>query len=301
MQNPFKKATREQVRLRMALDGPAGSGKSFTALRMLTGLCKRIAVINSESGAIQKYLGLAPDGIQFDFDVVELTDYAPDNFTNLILAAGKAGYDGLLIDSLSHAWAGAGGALELKDKIADRNQGNSYTAWKDITPMHNRLIDAVLRSPCHVVATMRTKTEYIMEEYEDQGGRKKQRPKRVGLKSIQRDGMEYEFDVVGDLNLDHVITISKSRCMEMDGLSTIKPGVQFFEPLYTWLTEGSEIPAERFAMTEADLVKLEAARNTRRTTPAASAQPSEPAMSPRQAALAAAKKDAQPAEVAGAA
>lgn len=300
--NPFKKATREQVRLRMAICGPAGSGKSFTALRLLAGLCKKIAVINTESGAIQKYLGLAPDGVPFDFDVVELSDFSPRNYVQMILAAGQAGYDGLLIDSLSHAWAGTGGALDMlgdmERKAKQTGKGfNSFTAWKDVTPEHNHLVDAQLKTPCHLVATMRTKTDFVMEEFQDNSGVTRTRPKRVGLKSIQRDGMEYEFDVVADMDVDHVLTISKTRCMELDGKSTIKPGVQFFQPLYRWLTEGEDIPQERFAVTEADLTKLEMARLAEKTgvsrpgsggVGGAAAQPEKPRKSAKELAMEAA-------------
>src|SRR5574343_53838 len=175
----FRPATRQKVRLRMAIDGPSGSGKTFTALRAATALAGdrgRIAIINTESGAVEKYLGLSPDGTPWQFDVAYLPDFSPTTYTQAILAAGREGYDVLIVDSLSHAWAGEGGALELKDKKG----GNSFTAWKDITPMHNRLIEAILKSPCHVIATMRSKTEYILEEEVGTDGRKKSVPKKVG-------------------------------------------------------------------------------------------------------------------------
>ena len=131
----------------MAICGPTGSGKTFTALRLayaFKGTDTRVAVINTESGAIEKYLGEAPDGIPFDFDILTLEEFPPTAYTDAIFAAGREGYDVLIVDSLSHAWTGTGGALEIKDKAG----GNSYTAWKDVTPMHNRMIEAILRSPC---------------------------------------------------------------------------------------------------------------------------------------------------------
>ena len=252
----FRKASKKQSRLRAAIDGPAGAGKTFTALRFATAFGKRIAVINTESGAVEKYLGMAPDGIPFDFDIVELPDFSPTTYTSLIQEAGRLGYDVLIIDSLSHAWAGAGGALELVDKQG----GNSFTAWKKITPMHNQLVEAILRSPCHVIATMRSKMEYVMEDYIDpKTGARKSQPKKVGLAPIQRQGMEYEFDLVCDMDLSHTLTVSKTRCPLIDEAVVVKPGAAFIEPVRAWLSEGIEIPADYWAVKPEDLQSGKAA------------------------------------------
>jgi hypothetical protein len=263
MSTLFRKATRTKVKLRMALDGPAGSGKTFTALRFAHAICppgKRIAVINSESGAVEKYLGLAPDGVPFDFDVCELTDFAPTKYTEAMFAAGSAGdYGVIIIDSLSHAWSGTGGALELKDKkAASGARGvNDFTAWRDITPMHNQMIESILRSPCHVIATMRNKTEYVMEP--DERGR--MIPKKVGLSPIQRAGMEYEFDVYGSMDESHILRISKTRCPEITDAMSVKPGAEFMAPVKKWCEDGSDCPPEMFAANEADLRKLMLAKD----------------------------------------
>lgn len=262
----FRPATRQKVKLRMALDGVSGSGKTFTALRFAFALGKRVAVINSESGAVEKYLGLSPDGTPFQFDVCELDDFAPTKYTEAILAAGKAGYDVVVIDSLSHAWAGAGGALELKD----RQGGNSFTAWKNVTPMHNQMIEAILRSPCHVIATMRSKTEHVLET----DGRGKSVPRKVGMAPIQRAGMEYEFDAYCSLDSDHILSVSKSRIPEIDAQMSVKPGASFMEPIVSWLNDGSDASPEQFAVTEEDLKRFE-----KRVE---SEQPAEPAKTPQQ-------------------
>lgn len=252
----FRKATKKQSRLRAAIDGPAGAGKTFTALRFATALGKRIAVINTESGAVEKYLGMSPDGIPFDFDIVEPSDHSPTSYTQLIQEAGRLGYDVLIIDSLSHAWAGVGGALELVDKQG----GNSFTAWKKVTPMHNQLVEAILRSTCHVIATMRSKMEYVMEDYIDpKTGAKKSQPKKVGLAPIQRQGMEYEFDLICDMDNTHTLTVSKSRCPLVDEAVIVKPGAAFIEPVRAWLSEGVEVPADYWAVQPEDLQSGKAA------------------------------------------
>lgn len=254
MSSMFKPAVRHQLKGRIAIDGPSGSGKTFTALRLATALADggRIAVVNTESGAIQKYLGLSPDGAPWEFDVCELTNFAPTAYTEAIVEAGKAGYDILLIDSLSHAWEGEGGALEQVTKAQDRAK-NSFTAWKDVTPQHNRMIQAILKSPCHVIATMRSKTEYVLET-NDQG---KCVPRKVGMAPVQRAGMEYEFDLYCSMDWDHVLRVTKSRCPELDGIISVKPSANSFLPFVGWLKDGTAVPDGYYSANESDFRKIE--------------------------------------------
>jgi hypothetical protein len=235
----------------MAICSPPGGGKTFSALRFATALGKRICVINTESGAVEKYLGLSPDGVPFDFDIAEMPDFSPTRYTQLIQEAGRDGYDVIIIDSLSHAWAGSGGALELKD----RKGGNSFTAWKDITPMHNAMIEAILRSPAHVIATMRTKVAYILEEQTNsKTGAIIQVPKKVGMEPVQRQGMEYEFDIVADMdNETHTLKVTKSRCPAVDGVISVKPGAEFIQPVKQWLEEGVPVDPSYYAVRPEDL------------------------------------------------
>ena len=156
-------------------------------------------------------------------------------------AAESAGYDVLVIDSLSHAWMGKEGALEQVDRAAKRSQSNNtYTAWRDVTPMHNALIDAMLQSPCHVIVTMRAKTEYVLEENE----RGKKVPRKVGMAPVQRDGMEYEFDVVADMTPENDFVVSKSRCPAMHGAVISKPGKDVADTLRGWLSDGNPEPVK---------------------------------------------------------
>lgn len=229
----FRRATKKQSRLRMAIDGPSGSGKTFTSLIaafVIAGEGGRVAVIDTERGSASKYADRFPE-----FDTLELETFSPQTYTEAIKIAGEAGYDVLIIDSLSHAWEGEGGALDQVDKMASRGGGNSYTAWKDVTPMHRRMVDAILQSPCHVIATMRSKMEYVLEA--DSKGRMV--PRKVGLSPIQRQGTEYEFDIVADMDINHKLTVSKSRAPVMDGLEEVKPNARWFAPLRAWLMDGT--------------------------------------------------------------
>jgi hypothetical protein len=226
----FQKATKLQSRLRLALCGPAGSGKTYTALSVAEAL-GRVAVLDTERGSASKYSD------RFSFDVVELSDYHPEKYVDVIREAEAAGYDVLVIDSLSHAWSGKGGALDLKDKATARSRsGNSYTAWREVTPLHNALVDAILGSSCHVIVTMRSKTEYILED----NGKGSKTPRKVGMAPVQREGMDYEFDVVGDLDWNHTLVVSKSRCSELSGAVVKEPGAEFAAALAQWVGSGAK-------------------------------------------------------------
>lgn len=226
----FRKATKEQAKLRMAIDGPAGGGKTMSSLKIAAALVPggRVAVIDTERGSASKYAD------EHDFDVLELDSFGPESYVDAIRAASDAGYDVLIIDSLSHAWSGKDGALEQVDRHKDKFGGG----WRSVTPKHNELVDSILRAPMHVIATMRTKMEYVLEEV-TRNGRTIQQPRKVGMRPIQREGMEYEFDVVGDIDLDNTLTISKTRCPALNGKAFNRPGRDVAEMLRAWLTDGA--------------------------------------------------------------
>ena len=232
--NTFTRATKTRSRLRMALDGPSGSGKTFTGLTFafaLAGEAGRIAVIDTERGSASKYADRFPP-----FDVLELETFSPELYTAAIEEAEAAGYDVLVIDSLSHAWEGEGGALEMVDKAAAQSRSNnSYTAWRAVTPVHRHMVDAILQSTTHTIVTMRSKTEYVLETNE----RGKQEPRKIGMAPVQRAGMEYEFDIVADLDWDHKMVVSKSRCTAVDGDVTRRPTAAWMAPVIAWLTDGA--------------------------------------------------------------
>lgn len=234
----FQKATKTQARLRLAIDGPSGSGKTWTALVAATVLAqgKRIALIDTERGSASLYAD------HFDFDTCNLDNYHPQKYIDLMHMAEEAGYGVIVIDSLSHAWEGTGGALDLVDQAAARSQSkNSYFAWKDITPLQRELVDAMLQSKCHIIATMRSKTEYVIEEVE-KNGRTIQMPRKIGLAPIQRQGMEYEFTIVADMSADHTLVVSKSRCDLVADAVVKKPDQKFFKTILEWLNSGAPAP-----------------------------------------------------------
>ncbi len=208
----FKKAVKHEAKLRAALIGPAGSGKTLTGLQLASSIAEvlggRVAVIDSEHGSASKYADL------FDFDTLELTSFNPKNYSEAFRAAEAAGYVVCLTDSLSHAWMGKDGALETVDAIAKRERsGNSFAAWRTVTPLHNEMVETILASTLHFIATMRSKMDYVQEK--DEKGKTVIR--KVGLQPIQRDGLEYEFDVVADMDLDNTLIVGKTRCPALTG------------------------------------------------------------------------------------
>jgi hypothetical protein len=233
----FKKATKSQAKLRLALTGPSGSGKTYTSIAIATEIGGPIAVIDTERGSAAKYAD------RFEFDVLELTDFSPAAYIEAIDAAAAAGYRCLVVDSLSHAWSGRGGALELVDEANRRSKsGNTYTAWREVTPLHNALVDAILGFPGHVFATMRSKTEYVVEK----GPNGKSSPRKVGLAPIQRDGIEFEFDVVAELTHDNEWITGKTRCSALArrAVSLASPGATagIAREIVSWLTDGPPAP-----------------------------------------------------------
>lgn len=229
----FQKATKKSARLRMALIGVAGAGKTYTALSIAKNLGERVAVIDTERGSASKYSS------EFEFDVLELDSYSPKTYMEAIEAAEEAGYDVLIIDSLSHAWAGKNGALEMVDRGAKRSQsGNNFGAWRDVTPLHNAMVDTIISSRLHIIATMRAKTEYVQERDPKSG---KTTVRKVGMAPVQRDGLEYEFDVVADLDPDNNLIVGKTRCPQLSGVVVNKAGREIARTLKNWLTDGTPV------------------------------------------------------------
>jgi hypothetical protein len=230
----FTPATKSSALLRLGLVGPAGSGKTMTALRIGSGLGKRVALIDTERGSASLYAG--ERGLAFD--VMELETYEASNFITAIREAEEAGYDVLIIDSLSHAWAGKGGILEFVDNAAKRSGGGSFSGWRDATPRHNQLVDAILGAKLHVICTLRSKVEHVVETV---NGRTTVR--KVGLQPVQRDGLEYEFTVVGDVTQDHELIITKTRAAFLKDKIIHEAGEELGRQLLGWLRGDAPAPA----------------------------------------------------------
>ncbi len=199
----FTKATRTNSKLRLAITGTAGAGKTYGALLIAQGLGGKIALIDTENGSGNVYADIC------DYDICTLTPpYDPRRYIQIIREAEQAGYNIIIVDSISHEWSGEGGCLDLHTKeTAASRSGNGYVAWGKITPLHNMFIQAMTASSCHIIATMRCKTDYA--QVENERGRTEIR--KVGLAPIQRDGVDYEFGTVFDISANHMATVTKDR------------------------------------------------------------------------------------------
>ncbi|BDV41567.1 hypothetical protein GURASL_04900 [Geotalea uraniireducens] len=208
----FQKAVRKRAKARIGICGPAGSGKTMSALKLAFGIVGptgKIAVLDTENESASLYAHLG------DYHVAVIKPpFTVEKYISGIREAEKLGYDLIIIDSLSHAWAGTGGILEFVDSRTESAKGNKFAGWREATPKHNSLVDAMLQSQMHVIATMRSKTEYVLVD--DERGKKV--PKKVGMAPIQREGMDFEFTLVFDVDQErHIATTSKDRTEIFDG------------------------------------------------------------------------------------
>lgn len=229
----IRKAARAQSKLRIGLAGPSGAGKTMSALRMARGIAGpsgRICMIDTERGSGDLYAHIT------DYDIITLTPpYAPKNYVEAIEAAEDAGYDVVIVDSLSHAWSDEGGLLDQADKLSAG--GNRFTAWASLTPQHRKLVNGMLNSDCHIIATVRSKQEYSIEK-DDRTGKSSVR--KLGMAPVQRDGMEYEFTVFMDIEQNHAAHASKDRTdLFKDEVFTIDEATG--ARLSEWLNSGKPV------------------------------------------------------------
>jgi hypothetical protein len=247
----FAKATKKAAKGRIALDGPSGSGKTYTALMLATALGDRIAVIDTEHGSASKYADM------FEFDTLHLDSYSPQILIEALGAAGLAGYDAVIVDSLSHFWMGTDGMLEQVDRAAKRDGGHGMSGWKAMRPLERQMVESLLAYPGHVICTLRVKTDWV----EGENSRGRRQMMKVGTKAEQREGLEYEFDLVASMDLSNELTVVKSRCPTLSGAIVDHPGRDFAETFKAWLADGVDAaPTARSLLLEQ--IRLAADKDT---------------------------------------
>lgn len=223
----LRKSNRSQARIRMALQGPSGSGKTYSALLLAYGLCKdwnKIAVIDTENHSADLYSHLG------NYNVLSLNaPFTPERYVEAIDACENAGMDVILIDSLSHEWEGEGGILDIHSQMV----GNSFTNWSKLTPRHNALVQRILTSGKHIIATVRSKQEYVLSEKNG-----KNIPEKVGMKGVQRDGLEYDFTIVFELDINNNVTCTKDRSQIFSNKVTFKIDQTTGAAIAKWCKEG---------------------------------------------------------------
>jgi hypothetical protein len=222
----FEKATKTKSKLRLALFGPSGAGKTYTSLALAEGIGGKVALIDTEFGSASKYAD------RFDFDTASIADPSIDQIIEIINLA--AIYDVLIIDSLSHPWQEL--LAEIDQLAKAKYKGNTWSAWSDGTPKQKRLIRAILGFPGHFIATMRSKTEWAATEGRDG----KKRPERIGLAPEQGKDIEYEFDMLMELSTEHIVSVLKDRTGKFQDKMIEKPGAELGKEIAAWLDEGAE-------------------------------------------------------------
>jgi len=219
-------AQRKRAKIKMGLQGPSGSGKSFSALQIAKGLCLKwesVAVIDTENGSSELYSHLGP------YQVLQLTaPFTPERYIEAIATCESAGVQVIIIDSITHEWEAL---LEHHASM----QGNSFSNWSKITPRHNAFVQKILQSPVHIICTMRTKQDYILNEKNG-----KMVPEKVGLKSVQRDGFDYELTVMFDLDIKNNAVASKDRTGLFFGKPECKLSEMTGELIRNWCNAGDE-------------------------------------------------------------
>lgn len=230
----IRKARRSATKLRLLLTSPSGGGKTYGALLLAKGLGGKTVVIDTEEGSSDLYDTL------HDFDVIDLRPpFSPERYIEAITAAEEAGYEVIIVDSVTHCWSGAGGCLEILEDVAKAQfRGNTWSAFSVITPRWRAFVDKLLRSPAHVICTGRSKTETA--QVDDHG---KKKVAKLGMKLEARDGLEYEFTTVLDLVHDgHYATASKDRTGIFAG--DPKPlSVETGKRIAEWLAGGQALPS----------------------------------------------------------
>ena len=233
----FSRATKAQAKARIAFSGPSGAGKTYWALQMATALVAdnggKIAVIDTERSSASLYAD------KFEFDTLSMSPpYHPDRLVEVLRVAKDEGYSVIIIDSLTHFWNGKGGVLEIVEDAKGRVGGNQFQAWAVGTPIYQAMLDALLAFDGHIIVTMRAKTEYAMEKNE----RGKTEIRKVGMAPIMRDGIEYEFTLTFDVDIEHRATVAKTRCVALADRA-FKPADanEAFGTFINWLSAGDPL------------------------------------------------------------
>lgn len=223
----LQKASRKKASIKMSLQGPSGSGKTYSALLLGYGLTNdwsKIAVIDSENHSSELYSNLG------SYNVLQLSaPFTPEKYVKAIEACGQAGMQVIILDSISHEWEYI---LEAHALLP----GNSFTNWQKIGLRHKAFIQSILGSKSHIIATTRTKQDYVLNNLNG-----KMVPEKVGLKAVQREGLDYEFTLVFDLNMKNSATASKDRTGLFFGMPEQRLTIEVGKSIYNWCNAGDDI------------------------------------------------------------
>ncbi|AZA81220.1 AAA family ATPase [Chryseobacterium lactis] len=230
----LRQSERKQAKIKMALQGSAGSGKTYSSLLIAQGLTNgdlsKVAIIDTENGSADLYAHLG------NYNVVSLKPpFTPQQYVDAIDLCENSGMNVIILDSISHCWDHL---LDYHSSLA----GNSFTNWAKIKPLEKLFVDKILQCNAHVIATMRTKQDYVLNQKDG-----KFIPEKVGLKAVQRDGLDYEFTLVFDIDIKHFAVSSKDRTELFMGKPEFKISTATGKQILEWCNSGSKIdPTQSF-------------------------------------------------------
>lgn len=256
----IKRAERRQARLRLAVCAASNGGKTWTSLLLAFGLVEqliargvlagpvegKVGLVDTERKSAQLYAHVGP------FDTIELgPPHSVERYVGALQALERAGCVVIILDSISHAWVGQGGVLALLTRF---EAGERFSAFNTtINPAQDEFVDSMLRSPCHIVATMRSKTAWVLEDRENRQGRMVKTPRRIGMAPIQRPGIEFEFTTLLDLDTEtHQARVLKNRCPVFEQWVPKVITREHGRQLADWLLDGVPAPMEPISGTPLD-------------------------------------------------
>ncbi len=228
----LRQSERRKAKIKMALQGSAGSGKTYSSLLLAQGLTNgnfnKVAVIDSENGSADLYAHLG------QYNVLSLKPpFTPENYIKAIEVCEKAGIEVIIIDSISQSWEEL---LDYHSSLA----GNSFTNWAKVTPRQNAFIDKILQADAHIIATMRTKQDYVLNQKDG-----KFIPEKVGLKAVQRNDLDYEFTLVFDVDIKHFAVSSKDRTGLFMGKPEFIINTNTGKEILDWCNSGTNLQDAR--------------------------------------------------------
>ncbi len=253
----IRKASRKKAKIKLGIQGPSGSGKTFSALLLAYGLCGdwgKVVLVDTENGSGDLYSHLG------DYNILPMkAPFTPERFIEAIEDCENAGMEAIILDSISHEWDGDGGILHILDGMT----GNSFTNWGKVTPRHNKFVNKIINSEKHIICCIRSKQDYIINQV-SRNGRVVNVPQKVGLKGVQREGLDYELTLMFDLDINHQATASKDRTSIFMGNAPFVITHETGGEILQWCNEGEadtqakspKVTAKKKEMTATEAVEM---------------------------------------------
>jgi hypothetical protein len=227
-------AKRELIWVKVALMSPSGGGKTYSALRLATGMQEKMKELGQDTNIIMFNTEVARGRYyanEFKYKIVDVgAPHEPEKYVRAIQYGVDQGFKIIILDSTSFEWEGDGGCLDIHQR-----EGGTFQAWAKVTPRHNKFIQAIADSQCHIIATMRGKDQYEIDK--DEKG--KSNVKKLGVGAQQRSGFEYEFSTTFLLDQkSNFATNQKDNTHLFETLGDVKLTEDHGRKLIEWANSG---------------------------------------------------------------